>query len=291
MKAGGPIKKVKKMAKGGAADYNFGIPLNGLPMRPTNGNTDISKNQMGTNPTMKVGGATDEKCWPGKPGCGHSRANRVNNRRSAANKAAPVVKKILGAAAGAGAAIGAYAKNIGGIKDKIQSLKQQKMGGTIRKMAIGGYPPDEGERRAEINRKLKSQKNNSKNTTQNNNQNSQNNGEKNYKDMSRKDFRAEKRAAKREAKINSIKSGQRLENVGKIADAISTTANAVNTIVGAASTVKGMTEKQKRGGAVKKMAKGGSLKPVPAGKVGLSKLPTAVRNKMGYMKKGGSKKK
>jgi hypothetical protein len=56
MKAGGPVKKVKKMAKGGAADYNYGIPLNGLPMRPTNGNTDISKNQMGTNPTMKKGG-------------------------------------------------------------------------------------------------------------------------------------------------------------------------------------------------------------------------------------------
>ena len=56
MKSGGPVKKVKKMAKGGATDYNYGIPLNGLPMRPTNGNTDISKNQMGTNPTMKKGG-------------------------------------------------------------------------------------------------------------------------------------------------------------------------------------------------------------------------------------------
>lgn len=43
--------------------------------------------------------------------------------------------------------------------------------------------------------------------------------------------------------------------------------------------------------AAKKMAKGGSLKPVPADKVGLSKLPTAVRNKMGYQKKGGSVKK
>jgi hypothetical protein len=36
---------------------------------------------------------------------------------------------------------------------------------------------------------------------------------------------------------------------------------------------------------------GGSLKPVPAGKVGLSKLPTAVRNKMGYQKSGGVMKK
>lgn len=43
--------------------------------------------------------------------------------------------------------------------------------------------------------------------------------------------------------------------------------------------------------ATKKMSTGGSLKPVPAGKVGLSKLPTAVRNKMGYQKKGGSVKK
>jgi hypothetical protein len=53
----------------------------------------------------------------------------------------------------------------------------------------------------------------------------------------------------------------------------------------------GTNPTMKKGGAVKKMATGGSLKPVPAGKVGLSKLPTAVRNKMGYMKKGGSKKK
>jgi hypothetical protein len=44
----------------------------------------------------------------------------------------------------------------------------------------------------------------------------------------------------------------------------------------------------KRGGSTRKMSKGGALKPVPAGKVGLSKLPTPVRNKMGYQKKGGS---
>ena len=40
------------------------------------------------------------------------------------------------------------------------------------------------------------------------------------------------------------------------------------------------------------MAKGGkvmsgSLKTVPADKKGLKKLPTEVRNKMGYMKTGG----
>ena len=41
----------------------------------------------------------------------------------------------------------------------------------------------------------------------------------------------------------------------------------------------------KEGGSV------GGLKSVPAGNKGLKKLPTAVRNKMGYMKKGGLVKK
>jgi hypothetical protein len=37
----------------------------------------------------------------------------------------------------------------------------------------------------------------------------------------------------------------------------------------------------------KKFNMGGSLKSVPAGNKGLKKLPTEVRNKMGFMKKGG----
>jgi hypothetical protein len=37
----------------------------------------------------------------------------------------------------------------------------------------------------------------------------------------------------------------------------------------------------------KKMASGGELKEVPEDNAGLSKLPTEVRNKMGYLKKGG----
>lgn len=37
----------------------------------------------------------------------------------------------------------------------------------------------------------------------------------------------------------------------------------------------------------KKMAEGGQLKAVPDDNKGLSKLPTEVRNKMGYMKSGG----
>jgi hypothetical protein len=39
--------------------------------------------------------------------------------------------------------------------------------------------------------------------------------------------------------------------------------------------------------AKKKMKSGGSLKPVGADQKGLAKLPTAVRNKMGYQKDGG----
>ena len=43
---------------------------------------------------------------------------------------------------------------------------------------------------------------------------------------------------------------------------------------------------------VKKMKMGGTLKPVNSLKnPGLAKLPTEVRNKMGYMKKGGKVKK
>ena len=45
-------------------------------------------------------------------------------------------------------------------------------------------------------------------------------------------------------------------------------------------------------GKKKKMAMGGKMKPVDKSKnPGLAKLPTEVRNKMGFMKKGGSAKK
>ena len=47
---------------------------------------------------------------------------------------------------------------------------------------------------------------------------------------------------------------------------------------------------KKKCGVVKKKA-GGAMKPVPAGKKGLAKLPKPVRNKMGYAKKGGAMKK
>ena len=56
----------------------------------------------------------------------------------------------------------------------------------------------------------------------------------------------------------------------------------------------GMMEMRKKNMGLK-MAKGGpvgsGLKPVPADNKGLSKLPTPVRNKMGFMKDGGMVKK
>lgn len=51
---------------------------------------------------------------------------------------------------------------------------------------------------------------------------------------------------------------------------------------------KTITPLMKRGGKVTKMKSGGILKNVnPMSNTGLSKLPTEVRNKMGYKKKGG----
>ena len=50
-------------------------------------------------------------------------------------------------------------------------------------------------------------------------------------------------------------------------------------------------KKMMRGGAVKKktMARGGALKPAP--NKGAASLPKTVRNKMGFMKRGGMSKK
>jgi len=80
-------------------------------------------------PVKKMGGATDEKCWPGKPGCGQKRAQRVNNRRAAANKV-PVGKIIGGIAAGV---LGGLAiKN----KDKIKETLGMQKGGTMYKGRI-----------------------------------------------------------------------------------------------------------------------------------------------------------
>lgn len=44
---------------------------------------------------------------------------------------------------------------------------------------------------------------------------------------------------------------------------------------------------KKETGKIKKMSIGGSLKDVPTDNKGLAKLPTEVRNKIGYKKMGG----
>ena len=46
-------------------------------------------------------------------------------------------------------------------------------------------------------------------------------------------------------------------------------------------------KKAAHGAKMKKAMMGGKLKEVPSKAKGLSKLPKEVRNKMGYMKKGG----
>jgi hypothetical protein len=64
----------------------------------------------------------------------------------------------------------------------------------------------------------------------------------------------------------------------------------VKQTVGTAKKIGEKLRVKKMGGGMMKrpmMEKGGSLKPVQPNQKGLSKLPTEVRNKMGYMKKGG----
>ena len=79
----------------------------------------------------ETGGAKTEQCDPIR-GCGHKRAQRINKRRSAANSAGPVLKKIGTLIGTIGAGALAYTKNIGGIKDKIQDLKENKKGGSVK---------------------------------------------------------------------------------------------------------------------------------------------------------------
>ena len=64
----------------------------------------------------------------------------------------------------------------------------------------------------------------------------------------------------------------------------------VKQTVGTAKKIGEKLRVKKMGGGMMKrpmMEKGGSLKPVQPNQKGLKKLPTKVRNKMGYMKKGG----
>lgn len=72
-------------------------------------------------------------------GCNHKKSQRVNARRKFWNSDAGKTVKKIGIGVGtAGAAIGAYAKNAFGVKDKINELTGQKKGGAVKKMSTGG---------------------------------------------------------------------------------------------------------------------------------------------------------
>lgn len=139
------------------------------------------------------------------------------------------------------------------------------------------------------------------------------------KPMTKADFKAAKTNAKQQAKLSKI--GQEKDIAGKAVRA----GEAAAGIIGAVTAAKNLFSKnpsEKNGGNIKRakfgssvpvrhsppvamrhkdsregyesVAKakvGGSLKPVPTDKKGLSKLPTEVRNKMGYQKSGGTMKK
>jgi hypothetical protein len=108
--------------------------------------------------------------------------------------------------------------------------------------------------------------------------------------MSGKDYRTIKKGVKREQKLARIESGKQGERVDNVIRAVASGADAASSTLRAAQSAKDLM-KNKKGGSVKKMATGGSLKPVSTNQKGLAKLPTAVRNKMGYQRKGGVVKK
>ena len=140
--SGGPIKKLKKAELGMATEESCG------PGRPKCGKTRTIRSgktqRFKTGPapgrtwmsSIAKGGSTEAMCPPG--GCGHKRAQKANNRRAAANAAGPVLKKIGTAIGSIAAGALAYTKNVGGIKDKIQDLKENKKGGSVKtKRSVG----------------------------------------------------------------------------------------------------------------------------------------------------------
>jgi hypothetical protein len=98
------------------------------------------------------------------------------------------------------------------------------------------------------------------------------------------------RLAQKELGIKKpIDANNLINAIGNTASAVGNTVNAFKQPSGPGFKKGGVTKSKTV--AKPKMAKGGSLKAVPAGKTGLAKLPTEVRNKMGYMKSGGLTKK
>jgi len=100
----------------------------------------------------EVGGASEDSCMEeyvaadGKKrkrrrkGCGYAKSQRVNARRQFWNSdTGKTVKKVGAGVAAVGAGVGAYAKNLFGVKDKVKELTGNKVGGAVKKkMATGG---------------------------------------------------------------------------------------------------------------------------------------------------------
>jgi hypothetical protein len=251
MKSGGTIKKVKKMAKGGAAGANFGYPLNGLPMRPTNGNTDISKNQMGTNPTMKKGGVIRKlvKAQKGTPVKKFAPPTYPKNRPyTEAQARLTKIKESLYDPMSDGRG----PRTTTPMEDRSNSV--QKKGGSIKmkKYADGGVGG----------------KKNKKNPPEENTP------------ITKPEVATSKKTYK-----NPLMARAASYFTGK------TEYQKKDNPVSGMSVTRTYKDGKKERVLKSKMKTGGSLKPVTADKVGLSKLPTTVRNKMGYQKKGGSIKK
>jgi hypothetical protein len=107
--------------------------------------------------------------------------------------------------------------------------------------------------------------------------------------QARMDMIAKKKAAEKAAMLGGLGNSMALQQ-GALAGqgAVSDNERAALTRMAPTTPAPGTMPMQKRGGKVKKCAEGGSLKEVDANEnPGLSKLPTDVRNKMGYAKKGG----
>jgi len=96
------------------------------------------------------------------------------------------------------------------------------------------------------------------------------------------------KSPKRKEKLEK-KSAKLLDRANKLTDEGKTVRAGI--AAGRADRLTTKIYKKKGGTTTTKMDKVGTLKEVPSNKTGLAKLPTSVRNKMGYKALGGNVKK
>jgi len=111
--------------------------------------------------------------------------------------------------------------------------------------------------------------------------------EKKFKNRDGKDFVPTRKKVSM-GKITKMKSGGKASSKNKKEDNPSGSPlgkySLLNKVIKGVDSITGYDRSKNK---TKKKAEGGSLKSVPADNKGLGKLPTPVRNKMGYMKNGG----